>query len=96
MGLSVEEQEITISKSRNDKEFCVYITDRAYKTKIEKLGIEPYKIDRELDGEEAAWHYMLPKNQLSFRQPPKKREFTEEQKEELRIRLKNARESQGK
>ena len=92
MALASEEQEILISKMRNENEFEIYISDRTYKTKIEKVGVKPYKIDKDSEGEEIAWYYRLPKNQIGFRKPPVKRELTDEQRLELVERMKNARE----
>jgi|GEM_PF-4920880 len=96
MGLASDEQEILISKIRNEKEFEIYISDRTYKTKIEKVSIKPYKVDIDSEGEEIAWYYKLPKNQIGFRKPPVKRELTDEQRLELAERIKNARESSKK
>lgn len=96
MGLSVEEQEIHISKMRNDNEFIIYVSDRTYKTKLDKI-VKPYKIDKDLEtGEEIAWHYKLNKKQISFRKNiGTKRQMTEEEREKARIRLQTARENRN-
>lgn len=90
MSLTREEQEIHIAKSANEDEFSVYITDPIYVRRMKKIGIEPFKVDL-IGDEEVAFYYKIPKKQISFKKKTIKRELTEEQKEDLRLRAINMR-----
>lgn len=90
MGLLKQEQEITITKIADEKEFSVYISDPKYKRKMDKLEVEPYKIDI-LDDEEVGWFYKINEKMISIRKIAKKREFTEEERMALAERLKSMR-----
>lgn len=92
MALSREEQEVIITKTADKDIYDVYCTDLKYMKKLDKIS-NAYKEDI-INGEVVAKYYKLTIKQLLLRNEPKKRELTEEQREVLRERLNNARNSQ--
>lgn len=87
MALSRSEQEISIVKSANEKEFSLHVTDPKFVRKMKRIGVDPYKQEK-IDGDTYGYFYKLDEKQISFR---KKRVLSEEQKEILSYRMKNIR-----
>lgn len=90
MGISIskEEQEITIQASRNQKFANVYVTDRTYMTKLDKMvekDPQHYKVTKEhkIQGEVIGKTYQFPKKLISFRNGSVVREMSEEQKKKV-------------
>lgn len=92
MALLKEEQEICITKLATENVFDIYTSDRRYVTKLNKIGAVAYKVET-IDNEEIGWFYKINENQLLLRQEPKKRVLTDEQKQEMAERLRQAREN---
>lgn len=90
MGLTKQEQKITITKIADEKAWNVYISDPRYKRKLDKLGVTPYKVEK-MDNEEVGWFYKLDEKMICIRQKPKKRNYTEEQLKAISERFKNIR-----
>lgn len=87
MVLSRSEQEISIVKSANEKEFSLYVTDPKFVRKMKRIGVDPYKQEK-IDDDTYGYFYKLDEKQIGFR---KKRVLSEEQKEILSYRMKNIR-----
>ena len=43
MSLSRLEQEVHISKTANEMEFSLYVTDPKFVRKMKRIGVDPYK-----------------------------------------------------
>lgn len=85
MGYVSEEQEININKVRTDDYFEVYTNDSTWLTKLLKFA-EPIDPEYE-DGRIISAKFRLKKNQVTLRKSPKKREMTEEQRQEMAERM---------
>ena len=92
MSLSRLEQEVHISKTANEKEFSLYVTDPKFVRKMKRIGVDPYKQEK-IDDDTYGYFYKLDEKQISFR---KKRVLSEEQKEILSNRVKNIRSDNNK
>lgn len=92
MSLSRLEQEVHISKTANEKEFSLYVTDPKFVRKMKRIGVDPYKQEK-IDDDTHGYFYKLDEKQISFR---KKRVLSEEQKEILSNRMKNIRSDNNK
>lgn len=98
-SVSYEEQETTISFSRDKDSAEIWTSDRTVMTKLDKLCEESpeywkcKKVEKFLDGSLANKVYTVTdKTLISFRSKKVKRELTDEQRAELAERMKNARE----
>ena len=94
MALLKEEQEICITKLATENVFEVYVSDKRYVTKMNKIGAVPYRTEC-IEGEEVGWFYKIDEKQVLLREKPKKRTFSEEQKQEMVERLRLARENKA-
>lgn len=90
MALEVSEKEIVIQKSDDDKTFQVYCSSSKMRTKIEKAGYKPYKIE-----EDGTGYYSLPSSAVSFRKPSQKT-MSEENKKAAAERMRKMHESKKK
>lgn len=96
MTIPVNEQETTISYSRDDDTATVYTSDRTVMTKLDKLAYDSttpwicYKTDYHADDVVAKW-YKAPKSLITFRSAKVQRVLTEEQKRQAVERLKSYR-----
>ena len=90
-SLSAYERETTIIMNDEDDFITIYTCQRPMMTKIDKLrksNPDTYELIKQ---DEYSKTYKCPKKLISFRTPSAKRILSEEQKDELRIRMKNAR-----
>ena len=94
MALLKEEQEICITKLATENVWEVYTSDRKYMNKLNKIGAVAYNVEK-IEGEEVGWFYRLDSKQVLLRETPKKRVLTEEQRQKMAKRLKEARENKG-
>lgn len=89
MAISTFEQETVINFGRTDDRASVYTSDSRYITKCDKLcegGIWKLEEEIKLNGEIIGKRYSCPVNMISFR--GKKREMSEERKQESAKRFK--------
>lgn len=84
--LSPEEKETHICTSSADEEWSIYTCQSRMIKKLDKMGLVVYQEDI-IEGEVIGKYYKIPLDYLSIR-VKKKREMTEEQREELRQRAK--------
>ncbi len=89
MALSRQEQEIVITKLGDEKEWSVYVSDLKYKRKMDKIGVEYYKVEI-MGGEVVGWYYKLDEKMISIRKKPNRRELTDEEKQEIAERFKKS------
>ena len=92
MALLKEEQEICITKLATENVFEVYVSDKRYVTKMNKIGAVPYKVEY-MEGEEVGWFYKIDEKQVLLREKPKKRVLSDKQKQEMAERLRLSREN---
>ena len=85
MELSKFERETLISTNDELDYYTIYSCQKKMWNRLERMNIEPYKIDKDSDGEIIAKYYRVPLNYVKI-SISKKRELTEEQKEALRER----------
>lgn len=90
MSLSIEEQELCINSTRDDKYATAYCSDRTYITKFDKLVEKSPDLFEVVSETEYGKTYRFPKRLISIRSSI--REMSEEQKQLASERLKNARE----
>lgn len=93
-GLTREEQEVIITTCAADDLVEVYVADPIYMRKLDKRveqDPENYKVKSR---NAYSVTYTMPKKLLQFRLPVAPRELTEEQREELRERMKKAQAAQ--
>ena len=93
VSISIEEQEFSIQASRDKNIASMYVTDRTYMTKLDKLvesNPECYKVVKvhRIDGDIIGKTYEFPKKLLSFRSGfVSRRELTEEEREQRVAKL---------
>ena len=90
MRLPIEEQELCINSTRDDKYATAYCSDRTYITKFDKLVEKSPDLFEVVSETEYGKTYRFPKRLISIRSSI--REMSEEQKQLASERLKNARE----
>ncbi|MDA3730041.1 hypothetical protein PBV87_00750 [Niameybacter massiliensis] len=91
MAYSAEERETVIQTDDATEVWNVYTRQRKMINKLIKQGYEPFKVEKEGDNI-VACEFSIPINKISFRNANAKvREYTEQQKEEMRQRLAQAR-----
>lgn len=100
MGIPTDDQETTITFSRNGENAVIWTSDSTVMTKLDKMAEKSshYKVTdiAKNKGKVLSKTYDLDdKSLLSFRADKIKRDLTEEQRAELAERMKNARNSQG-
>ena len=91
MSVTAPERETIILTSDEDSEWTVYTCQQKIMTKMKKIGAEPYKTEKDSNGNVIANYYKIDFKQVSFRSPSQKREMTEEQKQKVAERLQRAR-----
>ena len=93
MGLSLQEQETSISIMRDEDRAIVYTSDSTVITKLDKKIGDDWKLEdvHRMDGKVIAKTYSCPKKFISFRAKSTKRDLTDEQRKELSDRLRAAR-----
>jgi hypothetical protein len=89
--LTALERETTIIMNDEDTFITIYSCQRPIITKLDKLCKSNPDTYRLVKSDEYSKTYECPKKLISFRTPSAKRILSEEQKEELRIRMQNAR-----
>jgi hypothetical protein len=95
MALSKEERETIILTSDADDEWQIYTCQQKIMTKMKNLGIFPFKVDVDKDGNEVAKYYKVGYKQVSFRKESSGRNLTDEQREELAERMRKARQEKN-
>ena len=85
--LTKEERETACVYNEADGYWTIYSAVQSHIRKFDKLNYPVTNIDYYSDGEVAGKFYQVPKNAISFKSP-KKREYSEEQKQEMIQRLK--------
>ena len=85
--LTKEERETACVYNEADGYWTIYSAIQFHIRKFDKLNYPITDIDYYPDGEVAGKFYQVPKNAISFKSP-KKREYSEEQKQEMIQRLK--------
>lgn len=85
MGLSRAEQETSVVKTADEKEWMIYSSDPKYIRKMNKIGVKPYKKEK-IDNDTYGYFYKIEEKQISFR---RKRILTEEQKKKMKERMLN-------
>lgn len=92
MSLSVQEQEIYITASRDEDFAIAYCSDSTYITKMDKLVAKSPELYQVIAETDCGKTYKFPKKLISLRSSIVTREMTDEQKYAAAERLKNARE----
>lgn len=91
MSFTGIERETIINISDEDDMWDVYTRQGKIMTKLKKIGVEPYKVEKDENGRiESAW-YKLNYKQISFR---KEIILTNEQKEKRRLHMEQVRQNQ--
>lgn len=89
--LTKEERETACVYNEADGYWTIYSAVQSHIRKFDKLNYPITDIDYYPDGEVAGKFYQVPKNAISFKDPTKKRNISEEQKQALRERALAAR-----
>lgn len=92
MSLAIEEQELCINATRDDKYATAYCSDRTYITKFDKLVEKSPELFEVIAETEWGKTYRFPKRLISIRSSIVTRDMTDEQKELATERLRVARE----
>lgn len=90
MSLAIEEQELCINATRDDKYATAYCSDRTYITKFDKLVEKSPELFEVIAETEYGKTYKFPKRLISIRSSIRK--MSDEQKQLAAERLKNTRE----
>lgn len=99
-GIRLEEQETVVNFYRTDHRMSIYTSDQTMITKLMKLLKKSeqneeagYILVREekMDGRVVAIEVSAPKHLMSLRTPKKKRELSDEERQELAERMRKAR-----
>ncbi len=94
--IAIDEQETVIQISRNDDVCRVYSSDTRMRNRLAKLYADKLARVYRQDGEPIAEEYEIDRRLLSFRKMlPKRREISEDERQELRERMLALREAQG-
>lgn len=91
MSLSIEEQEIHISASRDEEFVTAYCSDSTWITKMDKLVAKSPELFEVIAENDVSKTYKFPKRLLSIRSTIVQREYTDEQRQVMAARLKAAR-----
>lgn len=95
MALSLPEQEVHINFNRNEDCAQMYCTDVTWITKMDKLVAKSPEFYEVVAETENGKTYRFPKRLISLRSSVVRREYTNEQKQQMAERLKLARERKG-
>ena len=94
--LGIEEQETVIIISRNSGTATLYSSDTRTRNRFRRLYADKLTKEFKQDGEVIAEEYEVDRRLVTFRKAvPKRRELTEEEKQELRDRLERMREEKA-
>ncbi len=94
--LGIEEQETVIVISRNSGTATLYSSDTRMRNRFRRLYADKLTKEFKQDGEVIAEEYEVDRRLVTFRKAvPKRRELTEEEKQELRDRLERMREEKA-
>ena len=89
--LTKDERETILVYNEADGYWTIYSAVQPHIRKFDKLNYPITDIDYYPDGEVAGKFYQVPKNAISFKDPTKKRNISDEQKQALRERALAAR-----
>ena len=99
MSVSLQEQETVINMSRDLDYADIYTSDRTVMTRLDKLAEDENcpdwsctGVQYDQNGELVAKTYRTKKSLVSYRSSTPKREYTEEQMEERRVRMRHMQE----
>lgn len=95
MSLAIEEQELCINATRDDKYATAYCSDRTYITKFDKLVEKSPELFEVIAETEYGKTYKFPKRLISIRSSIVTRDMSDEQKELAAERLRIAREQKA-
>ena len=87
--LAKEERETILTYNEADGYWEIYTGVQSHIRKFDKLNYEVTNVDYYEDGTVAGKFYKVPKKAISFRDPSKKRNLTDEQKAMLAERMRN-------
>lgn len=87
--LTKEERETILTYNEADGFWTIYSGVQSHIRKFDKRNYEVTEVDYYPDGEIAGKFYKVPKNAISFKDPNKKRNISEEQKAMLAERMRN-------
>ena len=87
--LAKEERETILTYNESDGYWEIYTAVQSHIRKFDKLNYEVTNIDYYEDGTVAGKFYKVPKNAISFRDPSKKRNLTDEQRTAMAERMRN-------
>ena len=87
--LAKEERETILTYNEADGFWTIYSGVQSHIRKFDKLNYEVTNVDYYEDGTVAGKFYKVPKKAISFRDPSKKRNLTDEQKAMLAERMRN-------
>ena len=96
VGLPGDEQEFTITASRNDKKIAIYVSDNTFLTKVKKAfaanptGWTGYVVKNK-EGNPTGYFFETSKKYLTLRSKDRTRKMTEEQRAAAAERLKRSR-----
>lgn len=90
MSLEACERETHITISDSEDEYTVYSCQKKVISKLEKLGIQAYKVET-IEGEVVGKYFKVPYKCISFKKEYKKRELTEEERKAIGERLRAGR-----
>jgi hypothetical protein len=91
MSLAIEEQELCINATRDDKYATAYCSDRTYITKFDKLVEKSPELFEVVAETEYGKTYKFPKRLISIRSSIVTRDMTDEQKQLAAERMRNLR-----
>lgn len=87
--LTKDERETILTYNEADGYWEIYTGVQSHIRKFDKLNYDVTNVDYYEDGTVAGKFYKVPKNAISFRDPSKKRNISEEQKAMLAERMRN-------
>ena len=87
MGLNIDEQEITISASRDEDYATIYCSDNTWITKMDKLVDKSPNLFKLIEQNDISKTYRFPKRLISIRSSI--REMTDEQRQAAAVRMQN-------
>lgn len=87
MGLSIEEQEISITASRDEEYATMYCSDNTWITKMDKLVIKSPNLFEVINQNDISKTYRFPKRLLTVRSSI--RELSDEQRKAAAVRMRN-------
>lgn len=87
MAISIDEQEICISASRNEDKATIYCSDSTWITKMDKLVQKSPELFKVISENDISKTYEFPKRLISIRSSIVTREYTDEQRAAMAERL---------